>query len=118
MYTSYSYRRGDIVIMPFPFVTSSGTQQKARRALVISDHSLQRRFDDVILVGITSPRIGDIMKTEYLIEEGTKAFKQSGLATTSVVRCDYLMTVPQEIIARKPGNLPKKTMNAIVKVLI
>lgn len=35
---SMSYSRGDIVIVPFPFVLESGRQeQKARPALVVSD---------------------------------------------------------------------------------
>ncbi len=55
-----NYNRGDIVILPFPFITTKGTQQKARPALVISDHFIERRFDDVILVVITSQRVYDI----------------------------------------------------------
>jgi len=49
-----SYDRGDVVIIPFPFVTSEGASQKARPALIISDHSIDRRFDDLIMIGITS----------------------------------------------------------------
>jgi arsenate reductase-like glutaredoxin family protein len=59
-----SYKRGDVVILPFPFVTTSGTQQKARPALIISDHSIRRRFDDLILAGITSQRIDDVLTRE------------------------------------------------------
>lgn len=50
------YDRGDVVILPFPFITTGGVQQKARPALVVSDHHINRRFDDVILIGITSQR--------------------------------------------------------------
>ena len=53
------YDRGDVVILPFPFITADGVQQKARPALIVSDHSIERRFDDVILAGITSQRIYD-----------------------------------------------------------
>ena len=34
------YERGDIVLVPFPFVTSAGMRQKLRPALVISDHKI------------------------------------------------------------------------------
>ncbi|MCX9083223.1 MAG: type II toxin-antitoxin system PemK/MazF family toxin [Candidatus Methanoperedens sp.] len=57
------YDRGDIVILPFPFITTDGVQQKARPALIISDHIIERRFEDVILAGITSQRIYDIKQT-------------------------------------------------------
>lgn len=108
-----NYKRRDIVILPFPFVTSKGTQQKARPALIVSDHSINRRFDDVILVGITSQRIDDIYETEFLIEEGTLEFEKSGLVKTSVVRCEYIMTIPAEIVARKLGEITKEVMNKI-----
>ncbi|MGP8330609.1 MAG: type II toxin-antitoxin system PemK/MazF family toxin [Methanosarcinaceae archaeon] len=60
-----NYKRGDIVIVPFPFITLAGVKQKARPALVVSDHSIQRRFNDLILAGITSRRIDEILETEY-----------------------------------------------------
>ena len=50
-----SYNCGDIVIVPFPFIISSKQQiQKARPALVISDKTIDRRYNDLILAGITS----------------------------------------------------------------
>ena len=77
----------------------------------------ERRFDDVILAGITSQRIDDIKQTEYIIKEGTDEFIRSGLAKTSVVRCEYLMTVPDGIISRKLGKLSSKEMHKIDKIL-
>lgn len=107
---STNYDRGDVVIIPFPFVTSEGASQKARPALIISDHSIDRRFDDLIMVGITSRIVEDLKETEYMIVEGTEAFKSSGLAKTSVVRCEYIMTVPRRLVARRLGRLPEETM--------
>ncbi len=112
-----SYSRGDVVLLPFPFVTVSGVEQKARPALVISNHSIRRRFNDRILVGITSQRIDDVVPTEYLLSEGTEEHRQSGLARTSVVRGEYLMTVPEEIIVRKLGALPASCMNEIDSIV-
>ncbi|MCK4766431.1 MAG: type II toxin-antitoxin system PemK/MazF family toxin [Candidatus Aminicenantes bacterium] len=108
-----NYKRGDVILLPFPFITSGGAKQKARPALVISDHSIQRRFDDLILVGITSQRITEVSETEFLIEEQAKYFQQSGLKKSSVVRCEYLMTVPQKLAARKIGALPGNVMKLV-----
>jgi len=80
------YDRGDVVILPFPFITTDGVQQKARPALIVSDHSIERRFDDVILAGITSQRIDDIKQTEFIVEEGTDEFIRSGLAKSGKMR--------------------------------
>ncbi|MBC8521767.1 MAG: type II toxin-antitoxin system PemK/MazF family toxin [Methanomicrobia archaeon] len=112
-----NYDRGDVIIIPFPFVTSEGASQKARPALIISDHSIDRRFDDLIMVGITSRIVEDLKETEYKIVEGAEAFKHSGLAKTSVVRCEYIMTVPRRLVARRLGRLPEETMREIDKRL-
>jgi mRNA-degrading endonuclease toxin of MazEF toxin-antitoxin module len=69
------------------------------------------------LVGITSKRIDDIEATEYLIQDGTAEFAASGLAKSSVVRCEYVMTIPQQLVARKLGRLPITTMAEIDKIL-
>ncbi|NOQ34049.1 MAG: hypothetical protein GQ567_07670 [Methanosarcinales archaeon] len=114
---STNYNRGDVVIVPFPFVTSEGALQKARPALIISDHSIDRRFEDLIMVGITSRILKNLKEAEYRIVSGTEDFKYSGLIKTSVVRCDYIMTVPRGIVARRLGHLPDKTMKKIDKKL-
>jgi len=112
-----SYKRGDIVLLPFPFITQHGTRQKARPALVISDHSINRRFKDVVLVGITSKRRDDIAETEFLIDEKSLEFDKSGLKKSSVVRCEYIMTVPPELVARKLGSLPSNLMIQVDEIL-
>ena len=108
-----NYDHGDIVVVPFPFVTSEGASQKARPALIISDHSIDRRFEDLIMVGITSRIVEDPKETEYKIIEGTEAFRYSGLAKASVIRCEYIMTVPRRLVVRRLGRLPDETMKEI-----
>ena len=110
-----NYKRGEVVLLPFPFITTGGAKQKARPALIISDHSIPRRFHDLILVGITSQRIDDTIDTEFLIDEDAEYFSQTGLMRSSVVRCEYLMTVPQELPARKLGELPGNVMKLVDK---
>jgi len=55
------FKRGDVVLVNYPFVTDSGVQQKVRPALVVSDQTTSRRFpDDVILTAITSRHLVNI----------------------------------------------------------
>jgi len=112
-----SYERGDVVILPFPFATTAGVQQKARPALVISDHSIRRRFNDVILLAITSRIHKRLFETEYLIKEGAPGFKESGLKKSSAVRGEFIITVPEEIVARKIGHLCEQVMIKIDRML-
>lgn len=108
-----TYDRGDVVLVPFPFVTQRGVRQKARPALVISNNKIQRRFDDVILAGITSRVVQDISDTEFLISEDLPEFSQTGLAKSSIVRCEYIMTIPPRVISRKIGRLPKSLLKKV-----
>lgn len=98
-----SFSFGDIVIVPFPFVKSSGeTQQKARPAMVISDSEIERRYDDVILAAITSRIPEKLLDLELRLDPTDK----TGLATESILRLDFLMTLPETIISRKIGSIP------------
>ncbi len=65
------------------------------------------------MVEITSRIVEDPKETEYTIIAGTEAFKYSGLAKTSVIRCEYIMTVPRRLVARRLGRLPVETMKEI-----
>lgn len=98
-----SYKRGDIVVVKFPFILENGREvHKGRPALVISDDKVERRYKDVILAAITSHVPEDVMELEMIMEP-TEA---SGLVKRSLLRLDFIMTVPEELISRKMGELP------------
>jgi mRNA-degrading endonuclease toxin of MazEF toxin-antitoxin module len=110
-----NYKRGDIVIVAFPFLMTGGqTAKKARPALVISDMTLNRRYDDLILASITSRTPQVLKETEMVIEAST----QNSLAKDSTVRLEFLMTIPNELVSRKIGNLTSKQMARIDLKLI
>lgn len=105
-----SYKRGDVVIVPFPFIRDNGEQdQKARPALVISNHRINRRYTDKILAGITSSVPDKLTETEVLLESN----RDTGLVKRSILRLDYLMTVPASIISRKIGSLNTEKIKTI-----
>jgi mRNA-degrading endonuclease toxin of MazEF toxin-antitoxin module len=110
-----NYKRRDIVLLPFPFVTTMKIKQKARPALVIWDHSISRRFEDLILAGITSQRIKGVIETEFLIDRKSSKFLQTGLIKTSVVRCAYLMTVPEQTIVRRLGYISVEPTHKLIR---
>jgi mRNA-degrading endonuclease toxin of MazEF toxin-antitoxin module len=105
-----SYKNGDIVVVRFPFVLKNGREvQKGRPALVISDDNVKRRYNDIILSAITSHIPVKIMDLEIIVEptEG------SGLLKQSLLRLDFIMTVPQDLISRKIGELPKNLLDKL-----
>ena len=101
---------GDIVVVPFPFVLESGEQErKARPALIVSDERIDRRYDDLILVAITSRVPEDLKETELLLKPNNK----TGLVKDSVLRTEFLMTLPQSLVARKIGKLSDNEMRGV-----
>ena len=55
----------------------------------------------------TSPITG--MDLEIIIEP----IETSGLVKRSLLRLDFIMTIPQELISRKIGELPKKIVQKL-----
>jgi mRNA-degrading endonuclease toxin of MazEF toxin-antitoxin module len=105
-----NYSRGDVVIVAFPFVLPEGQgTQKGRPAVVISDMTLDRRYKDLILASITSRIPHDLKETELVLE----ASAENGLAKRSVVRLEFLMTVPLEFVSRKIGRLSPEQMAGV-----
>lgn len=96
------YKKGNIVVVKFPFSLKSGKEiQKGRPALVISNDKVERRYNDIILAAITSQIPDNIMELELIIEPD----KINGLLKRSLLRLDFIMTIPENLISRKIGQL-------------
>ncbi len=101
------YKKGDIVVVKFPFlVKGKGEVQKGRPALVICDDKVEKRYKDVILAAITSHVPENIMEMELILEP----LETTGLVKKSLLRLDFLMTIPEELISRKIGRLSESLM--------
>ena len=105
-----SYKKGDVVIVKFPFILKSGWEgQNGRPALVISNDKVERRYKDVILSAITTHVPENVMDLEIIIEP----IEESGLLKRSLLRLDFFMTVPEDLISRKIGELPKNLLEEV-----
>ena len=100
------YRRGDVVLVPFPFSEMHGA--KRRPALVVSSDRYNSVSREVIIAQITSrvqapPRPGDHKIGEW---------QNAGLLAPSLVRA-RLATLNSSLVARKLGKMPEPDMRAI-----
>ena len=101
------YKRGTIVLVPFPFTDLTGA--KVRPALIIST-SLPG--DDVVVLFISSKRVA-IGKFDVLVEPT----KQNGLKITSVIKSSKIATLDKKMILGELGSLESKTMSQVAKKL-
>ncbi|MGH7901881.1 MAG: type II toxin-antitoxin system PemK/MazF family toxin, partial [Thermodesulfobacteriota bacterium] len=93
--------------------------RKLRPALVVSDHTIPKRYNDLILLAITSKINKPLFETELLVDSSSPAYVQTGLAVNSVIKCDMILTLPEDIVVRKIGELDiellRKVQDAILR---
>ena len=88
------YKRGDIVLVPFPFTDFSTLKQ--RPALIISSDAFNRSREDVILVALTSQIDSASKGGNYSIKGAEQ--KRSGLLREGVVLVGKIITIDQRLI--------------------
>lgn len=109
-------KRGDIVLVPFPFTDASGS--KRRPALVVQNDRNNQRLNAVILALVTSNIQRAVTEPSQLfIDISTADGRQSGLLHHSAVKCEHLVTVHQGLIERVIGRLSASQMNAVNRCL-
>lgn len=105
------YRRGDIVLVPFPFTDFSTLKQ--RPALIISSDVFNQSREDVILVALTSQTESASKGGNYLVKGAER--KRSGLLKDGVVLVGKIVTIDQRLIRSTLGTLSSKTLSVIFK---
>ena len=102
-------RRGDLVLLPYPFSNLSGI--KVRPALVVSGDKFNFKSRDVIMVPLTS-----LIKDEpFSIIVEQKNLSSGKLVKRSRVKTDKIFCVDRRLIKIKIGKLDIKTFNIILE---
>lgn len=97
------YRRGEVVLVPFPFTDLSG--QKKRPGVVVSADSHMQAQDDLVIAQISSQVDNPVPVDEYEIID----WGDAGLLYPSVVR-PKLFTLEGGLIIRSLGHMPAGEM--------
>jgi len=94
-------RRGDIVLVPFPFTDQTAT--KVRPALIVS---ADPQAEDLIVAFISSV-IGkaESEKSNFILTPGNPDFASTGLHQASVFRMSKLLTIKRTLILRRLGKV-------------
>jgi len=93
-----AYKRGDIVLVPFPF--SDQTTTKKRPAVVISSSRYNAVSQDIIIMAVTSQTEKSFDIGECLI----KNWKESGLLKPSAIK-PAISTIERKLVLKKLGML-------------
>jgi mRNA interferase MazF len=101
--TVIDFRRGDVVLVAFPFIRSREVQTKSRPAVVIQADRYNRRRGAVILAAITSKQAKRDLPSKVAVLRDSEAGRRAGLRTDSVVDCQTIVTIPKEEIVQRVG---------------
>jgi mRNA interferase MazF len=105
-----NYKRGDVVLVPFPF--SDQTTTKKRPAIIISSNEYNDHSSDVIIIAVTS-QINEVMEIgECLIIDWQKA----GLIKLSSIK-PAISTIEKALILKNLGKLSEKDMYSMNNAL-
>jgi len=100
-------RRGDIVLVLFPFTDLSGT--KRRPALIVG----RVESDDLVLAFITSRLPAGSPLSAHSLVPGDPEFRATGLKVPSSVRLDKLATLHRRLVTRRLGAIGPRTTSAV-----
>ena len=109
------YRKGDVVLVAFPYTTDEGqTQTKRRPAVLISNDNNNARLDDVLLVPLTSNVTRAAREpTQVVVEMNTEEGKAGGIRLDSVIDCTVIATIPKTLLVSKIGQFPNEVMERV-----
>lgn len=105
-----NYRRGDVVLVPFPF--SDQTSVKQRPGLVISVDAFQACGPDLLIIAVTSQVGGPLKLGEFVIRD----WQAAGLLKPSAVKA-AIATVEARLIRRRLGHLSVYDLEQLKKIL-
>jgi mRNA interferase MazF len=105
-----SFKRGDIILVPFPFTVLSSAKQ--RPVLVVSSDALNAASDDLLVAAITSQVPPKPATGEFMIPSGDLA--ACGLPKPSVVRLAKLAALHRRLVIKRIGSMPEPVLSQIL----
>jgi mRNA interferase MazF len=113
MPSTTSYKRGDVVLVPFPFTDLSSAKQ--RPALVVSADAFNSTRDDMLVAAITAHVPTVLASDEFLIPSGELA--ACGLPKPSILKLSKLVALHRQLVIKRIGTVPAHTLAQVIAQL-
>jgi len=105
-----TYKRGDVVLVPFPF--SNQTATKKRPEVVISSSLYNEKTNDIVILAVTSKVDKSTDVGECLIAD----WQSAGLLKPSAVK-PAISTIEQALVLKKLGSLSANDIPSVDRML-
>jgi mRNA-degrading endonuclease toxin of MazEF toxin-antitoxin module len=106
-------RRGDVVLIAFPFITEGQVARKRRPALVVQADRYNRGRRAVVIAAITSTVPYKDLPCKVGVKKDSPAGRQANLRLDGIVDCQTLATVPRDEIVARIGRFPPDVMRRV-----
>lgn len=104
-----TYKAGDILLVPFPFTDLASS--KKRPSLVLATIASKKMPSLYVIAMITSQIEGEKILGDYLLG----SWKEAGLLHESKIRLGKLVTLEENLVQRKLGELQSKDGSGLKK---
>ena len=104
-------RRGSVILVRYPFTDLSGA--KVRPAVILTPDKFLSRMDDVLCLFISSSMPGELLPTDFVLEEKHPSFAKTGLRYRSVLRAHKLALLNKSLVVRALGEMSADLMNEV-----
>jgi len=95
-------KRGDVVLVPFPYVTDF-KKAKTRPALVLQNN-VGNRFGSTVIIALISSSIPEKRyPMHYSVPYPSAVANAAGLKKASVVKMEIIVTLPKRAILKRLG---------------
>lgn len=111
------FRRGDVVLVSFPFVRTGSVERKRRPAVVVQADKYNRRRAAVVLAAITSARAHHELPCKIFVPRHSSEGRRVGLKTDSTIDCQTLVTIPKDQVVRRLGAFAGAVLDRIDRAL-
>ena len=102
---------GDVVLAWFP--NASGIGGKWRPSVVVQNNEDNRKIGNTVIAFVTSVLLRRGDKSHVFIDISTPEGKQTGLLKNSLVSCNNIATIEQNVISKTIGSLAVSTLKEV-----
>ncbi|MGD0993252.1 MAG: type II toxin-antitoxin system PemK/MazF family toxin [Gemmatimonadales bacterium] len=109
-------RRGDVVLIAFPFIAHGQMERKRRPAVVVQADRYNRRRSAVIIAAITTA-VKQPLPCKVPVAHRSAEGRRAGVRLDSTVDCQTIATVPSDEIVSRIGTLTPELMLRVDEAL-
>jgi mRNA interferase MazF len=110
------FRRGDVVLIHFPYITEPSASKE--RPAVIIQNDMGNRFSPNVIVASISSKVPDHeYPFHFLVRLGSPEAEGTGIERDSVVQTENILTISKSNVIKRIGRFSDNTMRRINKCL-